>query len=179
MADTDPLVEQLLKFGVAEAKARELYAAHTKIPTADETGSQNRLLKLGGCLRGQIPPATAGGSDKTSTSWCGLHIVSDHREAAEAQIAAYPYRDPGKPRKNAAGWLIAAIEGNFTLPVTYLEDQEKKQQAAKSAEAKIAAAKCRFCDEKGWRRVRTPNYPSGAMKRCTHDAKAEAKYENA
>ncbi|HWW75174.1 MAG TPA: hypothetical protein VNZ44_07260, partial [Pyrinomonadaceae bacterium] len=125
-ADMDPLVEQLVKFGVAGAKAREL--------------------------------------------------VDGHREAAEAQIAAYPYRDQGKPKKNAAGWLITAIEGNFTLPITYLEEQEKKRQAAKSAAAKAAAVACQLCDQSGWRRVRTPNHPDGAMKRCTHDPEAEAKY---
>jgi hypothetical protein len=125
-AETDPLVEQLLKFGVAEAKARDL--------------------------------------------------VNGHREAAAAQIAAYPYRDPGKPKKNAAGWLIAAIEGNFNLPVAYLEEQDKKRQAAKSATAKAAAAGCQFCDQNGWRRVCTPNYPDGAMKRCTHDSDEESKY---
>src|SRR5437868_8884532 len=59
-------------------------------------------------------------------------LVKNHRQAAEAQIAAYPYRDVGKPRKNAAGWLIAAIEGNYTLPVAYLEEQEKKRQAVKA-----------------------------------------------
>lgn len=128
-ADTDPLVDQLLKFGVAEAKAREL--------------------------------------------------VKGHREAAEAQIAAYPYRDPGKPKKNAAGWLIAAIEGNFTLPVAYLEEQEKKRQAANSAAARAAAAACQFCDHSGWRRIITPNHPNGAMKRCTHDLQTEAKYQTA
>src|SRR5919205_1464457 len=127
--DADPLVEQLLKFGVAEAKAREL--------------------------------------------------VNGHREAAGAQIAAYPYRDSGKPKKNAAGWLIAAIEGNFTLPVAYLEEQERKRQTTQPAAAKAAAAECQFCDEKGWRRVRTPKYPSGAMKQCTHDPGTEAKYPNA
>lgn len=128
-ADMDPLVEQLLQFGVSEARAREL--------------------------------------------------VNGHREAAEAQIAAYPYRDPGKPKKNAAGWLIAAIEGNFTLPVAYLEEQEKKRRAANSTAAKAAAAECQYCDQKGWRRVRTPKYPDGAMKQCTHDPETEAKYPNA
>ena len=128
-ADQDPLVEQLVKFGVAEAKAREL--------------------------------------------------VVGHREAAEAQIAAYPYRGPGKPKKNAAGWLIAAIEGNFNLPVAYLEEQEKKRKAETSAAAKAAADGCQFCDHSGWRRVRTPNYPDGAMKKCTHSAEIESKHPNA
>lgn len=125
-AADDPLVGQLLKFGVAEAKAREL--------------------------------------------------VNGHREAAEAQIAAYPYRDPGKPKKNAAGWLIAAIEKNYTLPVAYLEEQERKRQAQKTKDSKVATRGCSLCDQSGWRRVRTPEYPNGAMKRCTHDPTVEAKY---
>jgi hypothetical protein len=105
--------------------------------------------------------------------------VKTHREAAEAQIAAYPYRGEGKPRKNAAGWLIAAIEGNYTLPVAYLEERERKHQAAKAKEGKGATEACQLCDAKGWRRIRTTEHPNGAMKRCSHDPHAEAKYADA
>lgn len=125
-AEGDPLIEQLLKFGVSGAKARAL--------------------------------------------------VENHRKAAEAQIAAYPYREAGKPKKNAAGWLIAAIEGNYTLPVAYLEEQQKKKQIEKSKERKSTIQMCSFCDRNGWRRVRTIKYPDGAMKQCSHDAAIEAKY---
>lgn len=128
-ADDDPLVGQLLKFGVSKTKAREL--------------------------------------------------VEAHREATEAQIAAYPYRGEGKSKKNAAGWLIAAIEGNYTLPVAYLEEQEKKQQSVKAKEQRSAVESCRLCDEKGWRRISTPKYPDGALKRCTHNPDIEAKYQDA
>jgi hypothetical protein len=106
-------------------------------------------------------------------------LVKTHREAAEAQIAAFPYRGEEKPRKNAAGWLIAAIEGNYTLPVAYLEEQEKKRQAVKVKEQRSAVEGCQLCDQKGWRRIRTPEYPDGAMKRCTHDPKVEARYSDA
>ncbi len=106
-------------------------------------------------------------------------LVSSRRKAVEEQLAAYPYRDLGKPRKNAAGWLIAAIEGDYALPAAYLEDQEKKRQAAKLASAKAVADSCQFCDEKGWRRIRTDKYPDGAMKRCSHDSEAEAQYTDA
>jgi hypothetical protein len=106
-------------------------------------------------------------------------LVAMHREAAEAQIAAYPYREAGRPRKNAAGWLIAAIEGNYTLPVAYLEEQQKKRQAAKTTEQRSAVETCRLCDQNGWRRIRTPEHPNGAMKRCSHDRAAEAKYPEA
>lgn len=106
-------------------------------------------------------------------------LVKTRREATEAQIAAYPYREEGKLRKNAAGWLIAAIEGNYTLPVAYQEEQEKKRQAVKVKERRSAVESCQLCDEKGWRRIRTPNYPDGAMKQCTHDTQIEAKYPTA
>jgi hypothetical protein len=106
-------------------------------------------------------------------------LVKNHREATEAQIAAYPYRDAGKPRKNAPGWLIVAIEGNYTLPVAYLEEQERKRQAATAKERKSAVENCQLCDSNGWRRISTPEHPNGAMKRCTHDPQIEAKYPNA
>jgi hypothetical protein len=124
----DPLIEQLLKFGISEAKARKL--------------------------------------------------LETHREASEAQIAAFPYREVKQP-KNAAGWLVAAIEGNYTLPALYLEEQEKKQQALRAGEQKSGIERCALCDENGWRRVKSEPYPKGAMKRCSHDSQAEAKYQNA
>lgn len=106
-------------------------------------------------------------------------LVKKHREATEAQIAAYPYREVGKPRKNAAGWLVAAIEGNYTLPALYLEEQEKRQQASKAKEQRSGIERCPLCDEQGWRRVKSEQYPRGAMKRCSHDPQEEAKYQNA
>jgi hypothetical protein len=106
-------------------------------------------------------------------------LVENHREAAEAQIAAYPYRDPGRQKKNAAGWLIAAIEGNFTLPVAYLEEREKRRRAVKVDEVRTATEGCSLCDQNGWRRVRTAEHPTGAMKRCTHNPETETKYPNA
>ncbi|MDQ3816278.1 MAG: hypothetical protein M3362_01140 [Acidobacteriota bacterium] len=106
-------------------------------------------------------------------------LVESRREAVEAQIAAYPYRDLGKTKKNAAGWLIAAIEKNYALPVAYLEEREKEQQAIKKKAAKAAAENCALCDSGGWRRVKTPKYPDGAMKKCTHDQVIESKYLDA
>jgi hypothetical protein len=105
-------------------------------------------------------------------------LVKANWKSVEEQVDAYPYRDMGKPRKNAAGWLIAAIEGNYTLPVTYLEEQEKKQQARKVKEQISVVDSCQLCDQRGWRRIRTPEHPNGAMKRCSHDAKREGKYHD-
>lgn len=144
------------------------------LPSA-ETAAEAELESepLIGKLTGK-PPEGFGISEAKARN-----LIKGHREAVEEQLAAYPYRDLGKPRKNAAGWLIAAIEGNYALPAAYLEEQEKKQQAAKSASAKAAAAACQFCDHSGWRRVITSNHPDGAMKRCTHDPEVEGKYPTA
>lgn len=106
-------------------------------------------------------------------------LVKSHREAVEAQLAAYPYRDSGKSKKNAAGWLVAAIENNYTLPMAYIEEQERKRQSINVSASKAAAQNCSLCDSKGWRRIRTPNYPDGAMKRCTHDSATESQYLDA
>lgn len=106
-------------------------------------------------------------------------LVGMRREAVEEQIVALRYREPGHGKKNVAGWLIAAIEGNYTLPVAYLEERERKQQAAKAGEQRSAVENCQLCDPNGWRRIGTPEHPGGAMKRCTHDPKVEAKYADA
>jgi hypothetical protein len=106
-------------------------------------------------------------------------LVKANRKAVDEQITAYPYRDMGKPRKNAAGWLIAAIEGNYALPPSYLEDQGKKRQMEESGKSRTAISGCSFCDQNGWRRVRTPEYPGGAMKRCSHKPDDEAQHQDA
>ena len=112
-------------------------------------------------------------------------LVKTKREAADVQSAAYPYRDT-KPTKNAAGWLVTAIEQNFTLPVAYLEEQNKESRTAATknraaAEQGKAAAitACQLCDTIGWRRIKTEQYPTGAMKRCSHDPKEESRFQAA
>lgn len=106
-------------------------------------------------------------------------LVKASRKAVEEQIGAFPYRDLGKARKNVSGWLIAAIEENYTLPAAYLEEQARQRQLAKADSTKAATEGCPFCDQNGWRRILTPDHHHGAMKRCTHDPQTEAKYKNA
>lgn len=117
------------------------------------------------------PPAGFGISEAKARE-----LVKGHREAVEAQLAAYQYRESGKTKKNVAGWLIAAVEQNYTLPVAYLEEQEKRRQAEKASVARAATRSCTLCDHSGWRRIRTGKYPNGAMKPCSHDPETEAKY---
>ena len=144
------------------------------LPPADtiaevESGNEQLIAKLT-----NKPPEGFGISEAKARE-----LVQAKRNVVEEQLAAYPYRDLGKPKKNAAGWLIAAIEGNYALPAAYLEEQEKKRQAEKMNVAKAAVKGCPLCDERGWRRIITQNHPNGAMKRCTHDPETEALYRSA
>lgn len=106
-------------------------------------------------------------------------LVESHRKAVEEQIAAFPYREVGKARKNVSGWIIAAIEGNYELPPAYLEAQERRREAQLTDQLKAIAENCRFCDSSGWRRIRTKEHPNGAMKRCSHKSEVESKYPSA
>jgi hypothetical protein len=117
------------------------------------------------------PPAGFGVSEAKARE-----LVKANSKGVEEQIAAFPYRDLGKAKLNAAGWIIAAIEGNYMLPATFLEEQEKKQQVAKAMETKASIEGCSLCDSNGWRRVKSPEHPGGAMKRCSHDPDIEDKY---
>jgi hypothetical protein len=104
-------------------------------------------------------------------------LVKANRRAVEDQIAAFPYRDMGKGKRNVSGWIIAAIEGDYALPEAYLEEREKRRRAAESRAVKEAVKECTICDSSGWRRISTPEYPAGAMKRCSHDPEKESKYQ--
>jgi hypothetical protein len=120
------------------------------------------------------PPEGFGVSKAKATD-----LVKSHRKGVEEQIAAFPYRDLGKAKKNAAGWIIAAIEGNYALPVTYIEEQEKKRLTVNVEAQRETAAKCPLCDPGGWRRILTPEYPTGVVMRCSHDPVKEAKKQEA
>jgi hypothetical protein len=103
-------------------------------------------------------------------------LVKTRREATEAQLAAFPYREVGQGKKNSAGWLIAAIEGNYELPEAYIEAQAKAQDVKHSQKKRQAIETCPLCDEQGRRFIKSERYPSGAIKPCSHNAEVEAKY---
>lgn len=135
--------------------------------------SQSKIEMLLAKLTGK-PPKGFGISESKAHE-----LVKADWKAVEEQINAYPYRDMGKPRKNAAGWLIAAIEGNYTLPAAYLEEHEKKQQIQKAGKQRSTIEQCSLCDQQGWRKVKSAQYPNGAMKRCSHNLDVESKYPDA
>ena len=101
-------------------------------------------------------------------------LVLKQTSTVALQLEAWPFRNVA-PR-NIAGWIIQAIENNYELPESYLDYKKQQQQRASQNMAKGKTAACLICDDKGFRWVITDQYPSGAMRQCSHDQRAEAKY---
>jgi hypothetical protein len=101
-------------------------------------------------------------------------LVKAVREAVEEQIAAYPYREH-KNKTNVAGWLIKAIENNYELPPTYLEEKARMEGLKRSQNKRAAREACSLCDSSGFR------YLGGnlGVKKCSHDPKIEAEHPTA
>jgi len=104
------------------------------------------------------------------------NLVITRKEEVRIQLEAWPFRRAA-PR-NLAGWMIQAIENNYDLPPSYLDHKNKQQdrQTRQSALDKIRL--CPLCDDKGFRYVRSEEYPNGAMRQCTHDRDIETRYGN-
>jgi hypothetical protein len=149
-------------------------AEQSTLPKVEKANESDREAELLIAKLTAPPPEGFGISGEKARE-----LVKANKKAVEEQIGAFPYRDIGKAKKNVSGWLIAAIKESYALPTAYLEEQERKRQAAQADSVKAAMEGCLFCDQNGWRRIRTPEHPNGAMKRCTHDSRAEAKYEDA
>jgi hypothetical protein len=98
-------------------------------------------------------------------------LATQQREATRLQLAYWPYRE-GKP-KNLAGWMIRAIQGNYSAPERYKQAQEQKvaKEAAKQRTDAIAA--CPYCrDMNGFVYVEKDGHK--AVRRCTHNPAIEA-----
>jgi hypothetical protein len=100
------------------------------------------------------------------------NLVITRREAVSAQLEAWRFRQ-AKPR-NPAGWMIQAIENNYDPPASYLDHKIKQNESRARQAAKDKMRNCPICDDKGFRQVRSAQYPSGAMKQCTHDSSIES-----
>lgn len=106
-----------------------------------------------------------------------FELMSTKRDAVAAQLEAWPYRNVSP--QNRAGWIIEAIEQNFSPPAAYREEQQRRQERELSARREAAVAACSYCDPSGFRFVKSERYPTGAAKKCTHDPAVEKQYDSA
>jgi hypothetical protein len=91
--------------------------------------------------------------------------------SAVIQLDVWPLRDVN-PR-NRAGWMINAIENNYELPRSYVENKEREAEREKLRVVRESIRSCQLCDENGYRRIRSEEYSDGAMHRCTHNPHLE------
>jgi hypothetical protein len=104
-------------------------------------------------------------------------LVVRSKEPVILQLEAWPFRD-AKPR-NRAGWMIQAIENNYDVPHAYLENKKNQQVMAARLVTGDKIRSCSLCNNKGFRFVRSAQYPTGAMRQCSHNPKTEMLYERA
>jgi hypothetical protein len=97
-------------------------------------------------------------------------VVSD-REVVVTQLEVWPFRNV-RPR-NLAGWMIQAIEGNYQAPPQYLDEKRKLKDYEQLEAVQAAKTACTICNGTGFRKLRTVQYPNGAMRECTHNPSIE------
>jgi hypothetical protein len=73
-----------------------------------------------------------------------FELATEKREATRRQLEYWPYR-AGESKKNRAGWIIRAIERNYSAPQGYQE--AKEQEASQKQKAEEAAARKQAQDE--------------------------------
>lgn len=98
-------------------------------------------------------------------------LVVSNKESVTLQLEAWPFRD-ARPR-NRAGWMIQAIDGNYQVPPSYIEEKRKQKEREFLDATQAAKSAGDICNGSGFRRIKNAQYPNGAMRQCTHDPSIE------
>jgi hypothetical protein len=99
-------------------------------------------------------------------------------ERINAQVEAFSFRED-KISASRAGFLIKAIEENYSFPESYLEKLKETKSASRAAKRQTKINGCLFCDEKGWRNIKNEmDTFYGVMHQCTHDPEIESQLED-
>ena len=98
-------------------------------------------------------------------------------EGVRMQIESFAYRRENI--ENKSGFIIRAIEKNYSLPEGYLEILKKKERS-KAEKARVEAiAICTYCDDCGMRNVKSERDEFfGLLHECTHDLEVEDQFED-
>ena len=98
-------------------------------------------------------------------------------EKINDQLDSFSHRR--EPVNSLSGFIIKAIENDFSLPEGYIELLKKKEREKAETARKTAIDACPFCDGFGQRNVKSEMDPSfGVMHQCTHDPKVEKQFED-
>ena len=60
--------------------------------------------------------------------------------------------------------MIQAIEGNYEVPASYLQEKQQRDNLKLLEAAQTEKSACAICKGTGFRNVKTALYPNGAMR---------------
>lgn len=108
------------------------------------------------------------------TLYKSLELVTTRHEAVIKQLEYWPYRNVSI-KDGLAGWMIAAIKGDYTAPAGFADASKENAQAAATKKRIADMASCLFCDERGVIRIQsTESQGQITVRICTHDPQIEA-----
>lgn len=98
-------------------------------------------------------------------------------DKVRAQIESFAYRR--EQVQNMSGFIIRAIETDYSLPAGYVEILKKRERAKAEKARKAAIDACSFCDDFGSRNVKSEmDTFYGVLHECTHDPEIENQLED-
>lgn len=98
-------------------------------------------------------------------------------EKIKDQLEAFSYRR--EKVQNLSGFIIRAIENDYSLPEGYVELLKKKERAKAEKARNAAIDACPVCDSCGQRNVKSEmDTFYGVLHECTHDPEVEKQFEN-
>jgi len=98
-------------------------------------------------------------------------------EKIRAQLDSFSHRH--EQVQNMSGFIIRAIESDYSLPEGYLDLLKKKERAQGERARKSAIEACSFCDDAGQRNIKSEiDTFYGLLHECTHDREVENQFED-
>jgi hypothetical protein len=98
-------------------------------------------------------------------------------EKIKNQLESFSYRR--EKIENMSGFIIRAIENDFSLPEVYLAAFKKKERVLTEKARKAAINACPLCDELGARNIKSEmDTFYGVLHECTHDLEIEKQFED-
>lgn len=99
-------------------------------------------------------------------------------ERINSQIESLAHRGDAV-KSNKAGFLIKAIEENYSHPESYITALKDREVAALRALKQEQIDNCLLCNEIGYRNVKSErDMHFGVMHECTHDPEIESQFED-
>ena len=166
---------------------RKFYQDQTKrLSKANKARRASRSEKNGGRKlnrKHQLPPASREIFNRLQNEFDvaeskALELVRNFSiEKIKVQIESFSYRR--EKVENISGFIIRAIENDYSLPEGYLELLKKKERLKAEEARTVAIAACSFCDDFGSRNVKSEQDTFyGVMHECTHDSEVEKQFED-